>query len=453
MKTIYTGIFILLLSACASTKKESSTTLPAVQTPAMQLAAHATAYQKDTVALTQLAAIQLQQYEANKNLYFLNQVITSYSKLLERQPYNYDAILQFYRLNLFKGIATKNYDMAHWQEFYQQQPFLRSIDIAPPVYMELLLAPQDSLSNKDRINILQKTVKANPKFVNGYLGLTAMYAERDKKQLSYFLLETAAKYSPENSDILGTLNEFRVENIYDQLCHNEATSNLNKAFEDYKFLTKNQPDNAYYHMQLSTVLRLMGRMRMSSFSAKKAASISAEFQGRYAEAQFWTGNSNTLTEYFSTKEIAKLDINDLYLNIFFNLARLNWQQAADVMDEYITRNDITFYGVIYGAHAYKMLGQEAKAQQSISQGLRKITLKPWQRHMLDFANQKITSQELMAASENKCQQTEAHFIAGLSEIQAGKMAGFEKAMAEVIKNKIYSFYEYAGAKAMMKQLD
>ena len=452
MKIFYSSFLILLLSACASTKKEASTSLPMAESNASQLASKAARYPKDTVALTQLAAMHLQQYEANKNLYYINQVIASYDELLKRQPYNHDVLLQFYRLNLFKGLATHHYDIAHWQAFYQQQPFLQTIDIAPPSYMELLLAPQDSLSNNDRISILKNTLAENPYFVNGYLALTAMYAARDKMQLSSFLLETANKHMPNNLEILAPLNEFRVEGLFDKVCERDASVELNQAFEDYKLLVKSAPENADYHMQLSTVLRLMGRMRMSSFSAKKAVSISPRFQSALAEAQFWTGNDKTVTEYFSTKAIASLNTNDLYLAIFFNVTNFNWQQAATLMEEYITRNDISFYGVLYGAHAYKMLGQEDLAQQIIVTGLNKITLKPWHKQMLNFANQQISSEQLMAASQNKCDQSEAYFIQALTAVQEGKTAVFEQHMASIVDLKIYSFYEYAGAKNIMKKI-
>ena len=452
MKIIYSCALVVLLSACASTKKEASTSLPTLGSKEEQLAYNVKKYPKDTVALTKLTTLHMQQYEANGNLFFLNQVLTSYEELLRRQPYNYDALLQFYRLNLFKALITNKYDMAHWQKFYQQQPFLQSTDIAPPVYMELLLADKDSLSGDERIDILKKTIKANPNFVNGYLALTAMYASRDKMQLSSFLLETANKYSPNNLEILAPLNEFRVESFFDKLCQSDISTELEQAFTDYKLLAKNAPENAYHHLQLSTVLRLMGRMRMSSFSAKKAASISAEFQGPLAEAQFWSGNNQAVTEYFATKDVHHLNTDDLYLNILFNVVNFNWQQVAALMDEYISRDDISFYGILYGAHAYKMLGQEDIAQQITTKGLAKITLKPWQQQMLNFASQQITGNQLMAESKNKCDASEAHFIQGLQAMQIGKMAEFEQHMTEVVELKIYPFYEYAGAKSIIKRL-
>ena len=452
MKVIYSSLLIALLSACANTEKAPATSALKVNSPEMQLAEKAQLYPKDTVALTQLATMQLKQYQANQNLYSLNRVIASYEELLKRQPNNHEVVLQFYRLNLFKGIATEQYDIAHWQQFYKQHAFLQNIDLAPPEYMSILLAPRDSLSNRGRINILQDTLKANPNFVNGYLALTAMYNERNKPEMSLFLLETANKYSPQNTDVIAPLNELRVDRIFDQLCEADVSQPLNQAFEDYKLLVKNAPDNPYYHMQLSTVLRLMGRSRMSSFSAKKAASLAADFQGSLAEAQFWSGNSNALNAYFSSKDAASLNIDDLYLVMLFNLTNFNWQSAAKLVDEYITRHDLSFYGVVYGAYAYKMLGEEAKAEQVLTQGLAKVKIEPWQQHMLDFANQNISADELMTASENKCNQSEAYFIQGLAELQAGKEAEFEKSMAAIIDLNVYAFYEYAGAKNIVKRL-
>ncbi|MGB2742802.1 MAG: hypothetical protein WBC60_19840 [Cognaticolwellia sp.] len=452
MKIIYTSFIIFFLSACVSTQKNQTTKMSPGALKEQQLFVNATNYQKDTVALTELAAIRLQRYEANKNLFYLNQVISIYEELFKRQPYNNEVLLQFYRLNLFKGIATNNYDVEHWQAFYQQQPFLQKIDIAPPIYMTLLLAARDSLSTVERINILQKTVKDNPYFVNGYMLLSATYAEQNKAQLSLFLLETAAIYTPNDSDILGLLNEFRVEKVFDKICQNDVSDDLTQAFEDYKFLVKTSPNDAYYHMQLSTVLRLMGRMRMSSFSAKKAASIDAKYQGAVIEAEFWLGNNSAVSAYFSAKDITSLETEDLYLNILFNVVNFNWQQAANMTEEYITRNDRSFYGVLYGAHAFKMLGQEDRAEQITTKGLNNLNVKPWQQQMLNFANQQITSKELMAASKDSCNQSEAYFMRGLTDIKVGKMTDFQQDMEAVEGLKIYPFYEYAGAKQIVKRL-
>ena len=443
---------VLLLSACASTKKESTIATSNQSSLDNTLATTAAKYPKDTVALTQLAIKQLQAYETNKNLYTLNQVIASYDELFKRQPYNHDVLLNFYRLNLIKSFATNSYDVAYWQTFYQQQPFLKTFDIAPPVYMKLPLAPRGSLSIEDRINILQETVHDNPKFVNGNMALAATYVEQNKLQLAVFVLETAAKHSPENSDILGALNEYRVDKIFDNLCHIDASQQLTQVFEDYKLLVKQAPENAYYHMQLSTVLRLMGKQRMSNFSAKKAASLDADFKSGLAESEFWLGNNKALTAYFSDKDMQSLSTDDLYLAILSNVINFNWQTAADLMPEYITRSDRSFYGVLYGAHAFKMLGKMNVAKQITDTGLTNVNIKPWQQQMLNFANQQVTSDELMAASENNCNLSEAHFIEGLSNIEAGNMTNFEKNMAAIVELNIYPFYEYAGAKQIMKRI-
>ncbi len=443
---------ILLLSACASTKKEPSRATANQSSLDNSLAATAAKYPKDTVALTQLALQQLQEYEANKNLYTLNQVIASYDELYKRQPYNHDVLLNYYRLNLIKSFGTNSYDIAYWQTFFQQQPFLRTIDIAPPVYMKLPLAPRGSLSIEERINILQETVHDNPKFINGNMALAATYVEQNNLQLALFVLETAAKHNPESSDILGALNEYRVDKIFDNLCHKDASQKLTQVFEDYKLLVKQAPENAYYHMQLSTVLRLMGKLRMSNFSAKKAASLDVDFKSALAESEFWLGNNKALTAYFSDKDMQSLSTDDLYLAILSNVVNFNWQTAADLMPEYITRNDRSFYGVLYGAHAFKMLGKPNVAKQITETGLTNVNLKPWHQQMLNYANQQITSAELMAASKNNCNLSEAHFIEGLSDIKADNMTNFEKNMVAIVELNIYPFYEYAGAKQIIKRI-
>lgn len=452
MKTIYITLLILLLSACANTKKDTATTLPVAVSNEVQLANSASKYPKDTVALTKLAKIRLQRYNADKTIYSLKQALETYEEIFKRQPYNHDALLQFYRLNLFKGLATKNYDIEQWQAFYQKHPFLSSVDIAPPIYMEFLLANKNQLSREDYINTLQKSLKENPNFVNAYLVLSAIYAEQEKTRLALFLLETANNYSPSNIDILAPLNDLRVDQIFERSCKSDVSDALKQTFEDYKFLVKNAPENAYNHRQLSTVLRLMGRMRMSVFSAKKAASISTDFQGALAEAQFWVGNQKAITAFFETKNIQSLDTLDLYLGMLSNLTNLNWQQSTEMAEEYITRNDISFYGILYGAHAYKMLGEEALAQNMLNQGLAKITIKPWQQQMLNFANNRISAEQLMAESENTCQQTEAFFIQALTYLKLGEATKFEEHMKAIVDQKVYAFYEYAIAKNMIRRL-
>ncbi len=452
MKILHLSIIALLISGCASTSKQPVNSTPILVSPEQKLEKQADLFTKDTVALTQLAQMQLKQYEQYKSAYYLDRAITTYQELITRQADNDDIAMQYYRLNLFKGLAENNYDITHWQHFYNKYPFLKNIDLAPPEYMEILLADRDSLSKNDRIKILKKTLAANPNFVNAYLELTAHYAQRDKNDMALFLLETANKYSSENVDILAPLNDLRIEKVFDGLCRADMGDRLNILFDDAKLLAKGTPEDAYAHMQLSTVLRLMGRNRMSSFSAKKAASLSSEYQEALAEAQFWNANNNALNQYFSDQTVADMSTDDLYLNIFFNVVNLNWQKVTELLTAYLQRSDISFYGVLYGSHAYKMLGDNEKAQHALTVGIAKITLEPWQKQMLSYANQEISSEQLFAASQDRCNQSEAYFIQGLQQLQAGQSDNVKKTMKEILALNVYPFYEYAGAKGMLKAL-
>ena len=47
---------------------------------------------------------------------------------------------------------------------------------------------------------------------------------------------------------------------------------------------------------------------------------------------------------------------------------------------------------------------------------------------------------------------EAYFIQGLSDVKAEKMKDFQQKMEAVVSLNIYPFYEYAGAKQIVKRL-
>lgn len=455
MKKFSLVVLAMLLTGCVSTNNQQAANAPAPAPVSEQqkLTELVNDNPKDTVALTKLAKLQLKQYQANQHIFYLNKVITTYQELIKRQPQNDDIVLQYYRLNLFKGLAENSYDIAYWQNFYSQYPFLRSVDIAPPEYMEILLATGDGLSRKARIKVLQKTLQANPNFANAYLALAALYGQRDKNELALFILQIAKKYNPENVEIIGPLNDLRVEKLYDNMCQFDNTDLLNQTFSDAKFLVKNAPANAYLHMQLSSVLQLMGRLHMSSFSAKKAASISDDYQTLLLEAQFWNGNHKALLGYFSEKDSAELSTDDLYLNIFFNVVTNNWQKATDLLSVYAVRDEISFYGLLYGAHAYKMLGQKDKAMQILEQGVIKLELKPWQVKLLKYAKDEISDKELFAAAGDRCNQSEALFIQGLQYLQSGESLKYKSNMEAILTLNVYPFYEYAAAKNILKTLN
>lgn len=457
MKIINSILLIVFLNACQSTVENPSSSLPSSRLPSNsvereQLEKKIAQYPKDTVSLNLLTAMQSKEYQKTGNLTLLNKAIASFNELIKRQPFNDNAVFQLYRLNILKGFLTGTYDISHWQNFYQQYPYLQSIDIAPPEYMKVLLSSKDSLSDDELIDILQNTLLVNPNFINAYIKLADIYVEKNKPRLALFTLESAVKHSPNNMDVLGLLNVLRMDRISDKHCQLDTSTSLNKAFTDYKKLVKAFPDDAYNHMQLSNVLLFMGRSQMSLFSIRKAAALSKEYQIDLLHAQF-SSNTKALAKYFQNKTLHTLNAEELYLYMLLNLVNFNWSETANLVEEYIKHEDITFYGILYGAYAYKILGQEHMAENIINQGLSKIKIKPWQQEMLNFAQNKTSSEKLVAISANNCELTEAYFIQSLKQIHLGEMTEAQKNMEKILELNIYPFTEYSIAKNIIKRLN
>ncbi len=449
-KLIVSFMLAFSLSACIATDKNRQVLTP-IQIQDQQLLETAKKFPKDTVALNQLAENRVKRFDKTDKLVDLDLAISTLEMLIERKPEHREALFQLYRLNLLKGYANNYYDIEHWQSFYHQHDFFKLLNLAPPEYMKYLLPSEKPLTPEQIEQVLKTSLKANPSFINGYLELAKFYQQQNKLQLAIFLLELAEQKLPKDIEITARLNDARLGYVYEHMCSEDVTPLVKKTFNGYKALTGLSPDNAQFHSNLSLVSRYLGKNTLSKFSAKKAAKLDASQQGNLIEAYFWANNLDDVRHRLENEAPNVMNVDDLYVLIFTHLVEQNWQEAMQLMPIYLSKEEVSFYGILYGAYAYQMAGKTDEFKDVLITAMPKVSLKPWQKEMLKFAQQEITEQELLAKSKNDCNATEAYFLLALDAQGKGNEKAFIKKLKALTNYNISIFYEHAAATNILKR--
>lgn len=434
---------VMLLSACSSTTPEVSY----VSAEEQSLLQKVQQYPKDTEALQKLVAYQLATFDEEPDLTLLSKLQSNLRKGLQLAPTDRYFAFQYYRLNLKKGFVDKHYDLDKWQAFYKQHPFLATLDVAPPVYVQFLISPPQSDSEKTKM--LQQSLQDNPFFINAYIALAYLYYQQDKLELANFVAATGLKRNNEEPELLSDWVHYRTSYLEAQQCKGDIGNAFSEVASEAGRLTKLVPDNALYQSQLAEALRFQGKYTLATFAASKAAKLDTTNSDFLFEMYFWDQKLNKiLNDTGLDPDNAKAVI--LQTKIFANIAVGNWEQVTQLANVYRENDDSNFYGVVYGAMSYSMLGDEATRQRLLSTIEGEYKLDEWHIHMLDFAKGKISEAQLLDYSTDRCEQSEALFIAALQHWGHQGPKAAAQYWPRIQALNIAQFYEFAVANYLIK---
>lgn len=445
MKYIQSALLasVLVLSACSSTAPEVNN----VTAEERALQHNVEQYPKDTEALQQLVAYQLAAFEAEPDLTLLSKLQTNLRKGLQLAPTDRFFAFQYYRLNLKKGFVDQYYDLDKWQAFYEQHPFLATIDVAPPVYVHFLISPPQS--DSDIVRVLQQSLRDNPFFINAYVTLAYHYFDQGKLELASYVTATGLKWNSEAPELLSDWIHYRTNYLEAQQCKGDIGNAFSEVASEAGRLTKLVPDNQLYQAQLAEAFRFQGKTTLATFAASKAAKLDKTNNDFLLEMYLWDQKLNKILND-TTFDPGNTNVAILQTKIYANIAAGNWKQVTQLSNIYRENQESGFYGVVYGALSHTMLGDEAARQRLLATIDQEYKLSEWQVHMLDFAQGKITEAQLLDYSEDRCQQSEGLFIAALQQVgQRGPEAAADY-WPRIKALNIAHYYEFAVAKYLMK---
>ena len=444
MKSVFVWLFALvLLSGCSAT----STVIKSEKERELHQAVQQ--YPNDTQALLDLTQYQLEQYDKSPEPKALLPLLANLNKLVDKLPNNRMVVYRYYRLNLLQGIAQQSYDVDRWNAFYQQHPFLSTIDLAPPDYIPVLL---EQVSGAAKIAALQRSLRANPNFVAPYRVLAEMYYVADKAELAIYLLNAAANLEKDQGQSLAMLNYVRMEQIEAKMCEWDMSASTQLAFTEAKQLTKLNPKYADFQFRLANIMRHLGKFPLSVFSAKKAAALDPQHQSFLLESYFWNNNLDKVYAEIERSGRERIDSWSLHVIIYSYLVEGKWQAAANLTEHYITRPEYSFYGVLYGSYGYLMLDQAERARTLLNSGLNNLTLSSWQHSMLAFAQGQLEETALLQRAGNRCEESEGRFLLALDKQLRGDEAGRQAEFNKILALDVKAFFEYAAARNMLKRM-
>ena len=125
----------ILLSGCESTSTQNVN----ASSELVGLEQQVKNYPNDSQALRNLVEYQLKAFEREPDYDLLNKLQSNLQQGIKQAPNDRYFAFHYYRLNLQLAFVEQEYDEQKWQGFYNQHPFLSTLDIAPPVYVSYLL--------------------------------------------------------------------------------------------------------------------------------------------------------------------------------------------------------------------------------------------------------------------------------------------------------------------------
>lgn len=415
------------------------------------LLSHARRYPKDTTALHELFQMRVARFEKTDKIIDLESALEIIELLFDKQPNHQDVVFQYYRLNLIQSFATGTFDYQYWQSFYQRYSFFKTIDLAPPAYLDYIIHKDEiNQGNKTKKRLLE-VIQSNPSFVSGYKDLATKFAEEQNYAMSLYLYDKANKLSPNSQDILALYNAVRMNYAWDHMCTANVEPQVALAFEDYKQLTRQQPKNADFHHDMSMAARILGKNSLSKFSSKKASNLDKLYLNNLLQAYLWSDNKENIENVIAEIPQEQLEASDLFVQLMAHITHKDWQAVTDDLALYVTKDKIEFYGVLYGAYAHKMLGNVDLFNLTLDSGLKNVEINDWHKRMLAYAQGSINHSELISAAKNRCDVSEGEFISSLEALAKGDEATFLEALKKVKSQNVPLFYEYAAAENMLKR--
>ncbi|MFY0669143.1 MAG: hypothetical protein JXQ95_14025 [Alteromonas stellipolaris] len=431
----------ILLSGCESTSTQNVNASPEL----VGLEQQVKSYPNDSQALRNLVEYQLKAFEREPDYDLLNKLQRNLQQGIKQAPNDRYFAFHYYRLNLQLAFVEQEYDEQKWQGFYNQHPFLSTLDIAPPVYVSYLLEqPQD----EKMLAALKQTVRDNPFFMNGALELAYYYYNQDQVELALYIVDAARKRDDNYPDLKSDWVLYQTEYALKNMCDTGTYKPLDDIITESRLLTQSFPNDPFQFNLLADLFRLSNKTTLAVYTAQKAAKLDPSYQSYLNEMYLWDTKIDKVIDYEITDADSKAEV--LLTQIYANIVAGNWDKVGSLASRYSQVDEARIYGVLYGAYGYKMQGNSQGHRELLNFASEHLELDDWQKGMLSFAKGSIDEAQLMALASDRCEQSEALFIAALNHIENDNAELAETYWQRIYELDIRTFFEFAVAKNKIK---
>ncbi|GGF76762.1 hypothetical protein [Alteromonas lipolytica] len=435
---------LVLLNGCVSTTSKSARLEP----QEAALVSKVEQYPNDSLALRELVEYQLQLFDESPDFELFSRLEKNLLKGLEIAPSERFFAYHYYVINLKLAFVEGRYEQKKWQAFYQQHPFLATLDLAPPVYVDYLLKEP---TGSEKVAILQQSLRTNPFFMNAYLELARHYYTEDKTALATYLMMAARRHNEESVEVLSDLVHYRTTQLSEAMCHADIRESVPAVLEDARTLTRMVPDEAFFQSQLAEVFRLNRQYPLAIFAAAKAAELDKSYTDYLLELYLWDTRLDKVMA-FTGDAAQQRDVMYVLPKVYASIAALNWQEAAKQASLYSQLEDAEPYGVLYGAYSYGIMGNTAEREKLLKLLDSTISMSDWHRNMLAFARGSIDEAQLMAVADDRCKQSEALFVAALQHFENHQTEKANTYWQQIIDLGVMNYFEFGTARNRVKAL-
>lgn len=404
------------------------------------------------MSLYELFLEQYQQFQKEENFANLQAAMLTGRKLLAQQPDLYQAKELLYRLMVSEYLAfstDSNYDRL--KQFYEANPQLSYVDLAPPHFIKALSGYLFKSLNKTQIlALLKMAIAENPLFAASYNLTASLHEEAERYGLALYNAKKAFKLNPVNTEYGESLATAYSNVLYDQSCLTSDNPMLPEALEHTKVMIKNQPDNLVNQLDLAYYYQVKGQKRLFNFAAKKLADKDAEYLWLYRESMLWNGQFDKIQA--SISEDAGEASEVFTMTFYSHLMHQDWDAVLAMEADIFQIEEPSVFEIAYMSMVMRQQSGDDVADAFLLKNQDRYEVNYWNRTFFEYASGEINGEQLLGKTASRCELAEAHFAVSFEALLKNDDPAAKSGLQQVADQKVGSYLETVVASYWLKNM-
>jgi tetratricopeptide (TPR) repeat protein len=410
-----------------------------------------------------LAEIYVEKYKKEEVMTYLDEGINESREAVRLSPENDD-------YHAFLGVAleikgTNTHDeklLDEALEEYKEALRIKPEKYQPVQFLEariyLVKSEWDKKYIDEAIIKLKETTQIRPEFVDAHALLSEIYYKQGQRELAIGELKDATRLKPENPRyhrILGYLYKEKVHS--EQNCYDEEA--IENGIREYKEVIRLTPQDAEAHSSIGWLYIHKGLYDLALFEAKEALRLNKSAKNHYwlGHAHLYKGNYEEARKEFEEALKLKPDYAEAYLYLASTYFFQNrFEDSIPVFKKYFELIDPSkvsnTYAILHYYLALKFTGKQNEAEMLLQDYAKGFKGKEWESNLISYYQGRLAETDLISRAKNRCDNCDAFYYVGLQYLLNGDKPKAKEYFQKTVETKVYCFYEYVGAQAMLDQL-
>jgi tetratricopeptide (TPR) repeat protein len=305
------------------------------------------------------------------------------------------------------------------------------------------------------IKLIEEAIGIYPEFAPAHYELAKNYHKQNNIELALQQAKITAELAPDNGGIqkeLGLLYARYIEDRNEMVVESAAK----KGIDALKHAVKLNPKDPEIHETLGMYYGVLGMFELKAFEMDTAISLKPK-GSCYLElgnAYLAMGNIDKARDAYL--QAVKIDpaltiaigfsgYCDYLKNLFHKACGQFEQYAGDQSLKEVYRK-LWHYYALWGD------GKKSQGDEILAGFSGTFNGTEWERNLLDFHMNRINETDLVARAKNRFDRCEAFHYIGCHHWHEGDKTGAESYFRQAMETKIYSLFEYAGARIRCAEL-